>query len=365
MKHYEEIAQNVFRRRDEYEQKQRKREVVLRRITTAASAVAIAVMLLFSVGTCYVLAASLDIFDDFLGIFTSRTNAPLSERQEQFIEGAVAEVGESVTCNGYTVTAKGAFTDGTVAYVLLDVTAPDGVCIDDLAAAFDTEAKEIVRGDNPDEHLNITGLGITNIPIADHDGKENTTSVLIEISCVRLDGSTYSFADGYARYLELGDLHYYSDAYPYSRTTISEGTWKFEIMFNSIHEGEVELLTAPMRKQIQRITVTDYVDATISSIRLKGMGVIFYFTIDDNDIQEAGDFGVVQIAMKDGSVVDAYPETAGRVKIRDDGNAVFCCYYITQAPIIFEEVDHVIVDETEIIPMPQDYVVEDGDLSID
>lgn len=365
MKSYEEIARNVFRRRKEYEQKQREREAALRRVTTALSAVMIAVMILFSAGTCYVLATSLNIFDDFLGIFTNRANAPLSDNQEQFIEGAVAEIGERVTCNGYTVTAKGAFTDGTVAYVLLDVIAPEGVNIDDLAVAFHTEAKEIIRGENPDKHLNITGLGITSIPIADNDGKANTTSVLIEISCVRLNGSVYSFADGYARYLELRDLHYYLDEYPYSYTTISDGTWKFEIMFNAVHEGEVELLTAPMRMQIQRMTVTDYVDATISSIRLKGMGVIFYFTIDADDIQEAGDFGEVQIVMKDGSVVNAYPETAARVENGDSGNAVFCCYYITQAPIIFEEVDHVIVGEKESIQMPQDYVVEEGILPVD
>ena len=64
---------------------------------------------------------------------------------------------------------------------------------------------------------------IAYIPVEDHDGKENTTSVLIQISCVRLNGSTYSFADGYSRYLELQDIHYYADEYPYARTTISEG----------------------------------------------------------------------------------------------------------------------------------------------
>lgn len=358
MKSYNEVANNVFRRRDEYERKQRHREVVYRRVSAAMSAIAIVVMLLFTVGTGYVLAASLGIIDDFLGIFKNRTDAPLSTNQQQFLEDAVAEIGESISCNGYTVTAQGAFTDGTVAYVLVDVEAPEGVAIDGLGIGFDTGAKEIIRGDNPEKLLNITGLSIAYIPVEDHDGKENTTSVLIQISCVRLKGSTYSFADGYSRYLELEDIHFYGDEYPYARTTISEGNWNFEIVFNEVQEGEVELLTAPIRMQIQRITVTDYVDATIHSIRLKGMGVMCYYTIDAEDVQEPGDFGDVRIVMKDGRVVNAYPKSATVVENGTPGKTTFCCYYITQAPVIFEEVDHIVIGEDVVIPMPQDYSAE-------
>ena len=175
------------------------------------------------------------------------------------------------------------------------MTAPEGVAIDGLGIGFDTGAKEIIRGDNPEKLLNITGLSIAYIPVDDNDNKDNTASVLIQISCVRLNGSTYSFADGYSRYLELKDVHFYGDEYPYARTTISEGNWNFEIVFNEVQEGEVELLTAPIRTQIQRITVSDYVDATVSSIQLKGMGVMCYYTIDSDDIQEPGDFGDIQI----------------------------------------------------------------------
>ena len=352
MKSYNEVANDVFRRRDEYERKQCHREVIYRRVSTAMSAVAIVVMLLFTVGTGYVLAASVGIIDDFLGIFRNRTDAPLSTNQQQFLEDAVAEIGESISCNGYTVTAQGAFTDGTVAYVLVDVEAPEGVAIDGLGIGFDTGAKEIIRGDNPDKLLNITGLSIAYIPVEDHDEKENTTSVLIQISCVRLNGSTYSFADGYSRYLELEDIHFFGDEYPYTRTTISEGSWNFELVFNEVQEGEVELLAAPIHMQIQRITVTDYVDATIHSIRLKGMGVMCYYTIDAEDVQEPGDFGDVQIVMKDGRVVNAYPKSATAVENGTPGNTVFCCYYITQAPVIFEDVDHVMIGENYTVSFP-------------
>ena len=358
MKSYNEVANDVFRRRDEYVSRQRRREAVFHHVAATMSAAAVVLMVLLSAGTCYVVAASFGIIDDFLGIFSSRTGTPLSSGQEQYIENAVAKIGESVTCNGYTVTAQGAFTDGTVAYVLLDVEAPEGVAIEGLNIFFDTDAKEIIRGDNPDKYLDITGLQISTGSVADNDGKENTASVLIQISCVRLNGSDYSFADGYARYLVLTDIFDRAEEYPWDTATIAEGTWEFEILFNEVQEGEVELLTTPLHMQIQRITVTDYVDAVVSSIRLKGMGVVCYYTIDAGDIQEPGDFGNIQIVMKDGSVVYAYPRSATSVGNDTVGNKTFCCYYISEAPIVFVEVDYVTIGEDVIIPMPLDHSLE-------
>lgn len=109
MKSYNEVAHDVFRRRDEYERTHHHKKAVYRRIS-----VAIVTMLLFSVGTCYAIAASMGIIDDFLGIFSNRIDTPLTTDQQQFLEDAVAEIGERVSCNGYTVTVQGTFTDGTV-----------------------------------------------------------------------------------------------------------------------------------------------------------------------------------------------------------------------------------------------------------
>lgn len=352
MKDYHEVAQDVFRRRDAYEGQKQYKAAVFRCISAAMSGVAAVIMILCTAGTCYVLAASVGVIDDFLGIFADRTNTQLSDKQQQYIEEAVAELGESVSCDGYTVTAEGAFTDGTVAYILLDIEAPEGVAIDGLGVGFHTAAKEIVRGDNPEKLLNIDGLSMAYIPIDDHDGSDHTTSVLLQISCIRLNGSTYSFADGYARYLELSEIHYYMEEYPYSCEVIAEGNWNFEILFAQTQAGEVELLTTPIHLPMQRTMTDDYVDTTISSIRMKGLGIDFYYTIDADDVQEPGDFGDVQIVMKDGSIVNAHPRTGISVENGTPGNTVFSCNYIAQAPIVFDEVDHIELGGETVIQMP-------------
>lgn len=68
MKSYNEVANNVFLRRSEYESRQRYRQDIYRRISTAVSSVAIALVLMTSVGTCYVLAVNNGLIDDFLGV---------------------------------------------------------------------------------------------------------------------------------------------------------------------------------------------------------------------------------------------------------------------------------------------------------
>lgn len=358
MKNYHEVAQDVFRRRDAYEEKKWHKEIALRCISAVMSAVAAVMMILCTAGTCYVLAASVGAIDDFLGIFQGRNNQQLSPGQQSYIQAGVAEIGESVSCDGYTVTAEGAITDGTVAYILLDVEGPEGAAIDGLGVGFHTAAKEIVRGDNPEKLLNIDGLSMTYIPIADHDGNDRTTSVLLQISCIRLNGSTYSFADGYARYLELSEIHYYMDEYPYSCEVIAEGNWNFEIMFAQTHADEVELLTAPICMPMQRTMTADYVDTTISSIRMKGLGIDFYYTIDADDVQEPGDFGDVQVVMKDGNIVNVYPKSGLSVDNGETGNAVFSCSYIAQAPIAIQDVDYVMIGDDTVIPVSDPFGAE-------
>lgn len=359
MKNYHEVAQDVFRRRDAFEEKKWHKDVAFRCISSVMSAVAVVVMILCTAGTCYVLAASVGVIDDFLGIFQERNNNQLSAGQQSYIQTAVAEIGESVSCEGYTVTAQGAFTDGTVAYILLDIEAPEGVVIDGLGGiGFDTADREIVRGDNPEKRLNITGLSMTYVPVADHDGCDHTASVLLQISCIRLNGSTYSFADGYARYLELSEIHYYMDEYPYSCEVIAEGNWNFEIMFAQTQADDAEMLTAPIRMPMQRTMTADYVDTTISSIRIKGLGIDFYYTIDADDVQEPGDFGNVQVVMKDGSIVNAYPKSGSSVGNSEAGNRVFSCNYIAQAPIVIQDVDYVMIGDDTVIPVPETYCAE-------
>lgn len=110
MKSYNEVANNVFIRRNEYESKRRHRQDIYRRVSSAVSAIAIVLGLMTSVGTCYVLAVNYGLIDDFLGVL-----------QTTEIEYQVNENGEIIYPKpdwGITVSAE----DVTPTGLMLNIT---------------------------------------------------------------------------------------------------------------------------------------------------------------------------------------------------------------------------------------------------
>ena len=108
MKSPEEMAQVAFSRREAYkeekEEREYRREILCRRV----SAITMAVLCVAMLGVGGVLAATLDLGDLFWSIFSIQQGSSLSENQATYIEEHLADIGESVTADGYTVTVKGA-----------------------------------------------------------------------------------------------------------------------------------------------------------------------------------------------------------------------------------------------------------------
>ncbi len=132
MKNSNEVANNVLRRRDAYQENKRKKEITFQRITTSLTAAGLVVCMILCLGVGYVFAAAFGVIDDFLGFFEKRNGSSLSETQKQYIQQVCAEIGESVTCGDVTVTVQGAITDGKTYYIYLDIIAPEGVSLEDI-----------------------------------------------------------------------------------------------------------------------------------------------------------------------------------------------------------------------------------------
>lgn len=348
MKSANEIANNVFRRRDEYLSQRKQRKIIFQRISAIIPICVVVVLMLTTLGTCYAFAAGFGIVDDFLNFFEGRSERVLSASQQAHIEEAVAEVGESITCNDVTVTLKSAYADGSLAYILLDVEAPESVSLDAYGLHFDTAARELLRGNNPKKYLNTTGFGTADIIVADNDGNENTTTIMLRVNTLRLPGSQFSFADGYTRTLILDSLSAYEETYPYTQYTIADGTWKFNIDFVDVNQGEKELLSTPTQMQAIRGCSTDGMPVTVNSIRMQGLGLTFYYDVNAGDTPEAGTFGPVQIQMKDGTRIDAHSNMS--LSLGKESGSDYICSYIAESPIVFADVDCIIINNELIIP---------------
>lgn len=348
MKDYKEVASDVFRRRDAHEAKVRHREKVFRRVTTTLSTIAIIICCVMTIGVGYVFAAGLGIIDDFLGFFENQSGTQLSENQATYIGEHMADIGESVTADGFTVTVKGALTDGTTAYILVDLVGPEGIDLETISPGFDLTMKGLCY---EDQH-GIGSVGATFWHLEDNDGKSNTVSMNIEYNVYAMLGSNFTLADGRKRTMHLADIWYVEDEYPYSMCHVAEGPWVFNFAFTAVNDEEVELLTAPITGSYSQISGKQ-VDAVIHSVLMKGLSATVYYTISPDEVQEAGDFGVLRFVMKDGTEICAYPSKAGQTAQIEDGDLVpntssHYCTYVFEEPINYEDVEMLHIGEIEI-----------------
>lgn len=307
-----------------------------------------AILCLFLMGAA--VAATLGVGEFLKSFFSSRQENPLSSGQNEYIDNRTATIGESVTQDGVTVTVTGAISDGTMAYIWVNIMTPDDQKIESLPLGFDIEFEKLrLEGQENDS---ISSISTSCIPIPDHDGQDNTASLLIQYNVYQLRGSNFTFADGKDRILKLKNLFYHEKEYPYSLCTVAEGTWEYEFAFTAVDNKEVELLSAPVSASYSQIS-GKWVNATITSIELKGLSAVVYYTLDPKEVQEAGDFGILKFVMKDGSVIEAYPEKAGQTSQIESGSLIpntscHYCAYEFAAPISYEDLATLYIGEDVI-----------------
>ena len=344
MKSPEEMARDVFRKRDAQEARRRKR---LRRLGTTLTAVGVIFCLMVTAGFGYAFAASLGIIQDFLGIFGSQTQ--LTPSQQAYVEEHLAEIGESVTQNGFTLTLKGAMTDGTAAYLLVDITGPEDADIEGLALGSVIDFDKLNLADP--KSTPIRSSKATFIPISDGDGLQNTLSLVIQYHVFPSLGGEFTLADGKSRILHLENLIYNEKEYPYPERTMAEGVWAFQFSFTKVDDRERELLTSPIFGSYTQLSGKQ-VNATIFSFMMKGLSATLYYNLEDGQVQEAGDFGILQFVLKDGSVIEAYPEKAGQTSGMENAGCLYCTY-VSQAPILWEDVSRVLIGDVVVHPTKQ------------
>jgi len=299
--------------------------------------------------TCCAVASSLGIGESFKAFFGGMQGLPLSEGQQAYIDTRAASVGESVTQDGVTVTVKGAITDGTMAYILLDVKTGEGVVIDDRTLGFDVGFKRLKM----QEEVHLSGVSATCIPLSDHDGLAHTASMVIQYTVYSFADGGFSFADGKERLLELRNFRYYAQEHPYAAQTLAEGAWEYEIAFDVVENKTVELLQNPIAASYTQISGRQ-VDAVITSVAAKGLSADVYYTITAGEVQEGGDFGILELVMKDGGIVKAYPEKAGKAVWVEEGvptanGGEFYCTYAFEGPVCPEEVAALRIAGTTVV----------------
>lgn len=331
----------------------------------------------------------------FASYFSAQSEAPLSEGQISFIAEHEQMIQETQVHNDWTVELKSAMTDGNTAYIILSVRAPEGVkvgneIVDGIVKTRMTFENNSMKGDG---NAVTCSAGIASAEgnywyqtgsswAEDNDGLDNTGDIVYQLTFNKFYANqetsiTDPFGPDIDFYIHLENiaLEYDDEEYrqellngKYKGQTdvmftpeeteklirvdvISEGTWDFIVNFAESEAG-VELLSVPVTT-MAFVTVDtgpdidDYVyttDAvTLDSFQLKPLSAAVFYEYDGGVNLTDAEHPVYAV-MKDGS----------RIALWDRGSGgVGCSLLEAEAPVVAEEVDHILLTDGTKIPMPE------------
>lgn len=330
MKHYNEIAENVLRRRDEFDAKKKRRQQAMHRAGTVLTAIAMIICVLGTIGTCYVVAVYAGAGEWFKSYFRNQDDPTLTTEQQEFIDDSAAKEIQSVTCNDVTITVKSAITDGRVAYVLLDIVAPNDMVLDDFNLSSDP----------------ILGNGTSYIDIDDGDGLANTASMVLRLYTSSPRFSNFSYFGKNSLNLLLKNLYRRQETSPFTKITLVRGEWRFLIDFDCPNNVEyLDILKEPITVYGANLYGDPY-PFILTSFRLRGLSAECLYTFPEGTTQQASDFGDFQIVMQDGTIVNAHPKSAtAQTSGSTEENPLGDCFYLFDAPVVFDEIDYILLSD--------------------
>lgn len=303
---------------------------ILRKILIAAAILSLMIM------TAYAAKYVGQLFSTY---FQQERSAQLSDGQIDYIENnlqpSVAQPVVTEAKNGYSVSVGSALTDGKIAYITVDIQAPEGVSLEGGDIRF---LENPLLFPEPSEGLVLAPDGSSPDAMCDYatvddgDGLPNTASLMFKVipsveseDVMPFDGSIHwtMHAEGFEKSvfdMEKMDFEY---------TPLAEGVWEFDLTFQSIDTRKVEFVTEPVSIITSDWIQEEYVhENQITSFTLSGLSYEMKLTQPEieGEIQDVGD---VAIVMKDGSQY-----TLLRLSAHPGSMA---------APIILDEVDYILL----------------------
>lgn len=179
--------------------RQRKQEAQIKRLSTRKMwlIAAVIALTLLLVG-CAVAYAN----GWFQQIFSARSETPLSSEQIQYIQNNEQIVGQSQTINDWTVDLKSTICDGRTGYLVFQITAPDGMDLEQYLNPPTVDDKRLSPGNysvSRDRMYPLSKASIGNLNeaenymfadggnwISDNDGKANSVLYCMSIRCEKL-----------------------------------------------------------------------------------------------------------------------------------------------------------------------------------
>lgn len=357
---------------EDYDIMDAKKQNARRRGGTRKFVVLIAAVVALMAMTVTAFAAE-EISGWFAKYFANNTETPLSTDQLDFIEENEQNISQSQTQDGFTLELKSAITDGKIAYVVVGITAPEGISLTEpIAENYDPSGPRILFRDiaiiTSDRECCYEISSMSRVE--DNDALTNTRDLLFTIEYFEERGESPFVADVEWNIhmedlvAEYFDLAYWNqiqeerdgqDSSPlteeeserlHHRVVWAEGNWDFSFRFEKYELRELELISEPITASSCIGWKADgtnlYDDVEITSFVLRPLGATISCANYDRAAPDFTDIDEPVLAvMKDGS----------RIALMANSSKIGEQQLLAVSPIAIENVDYILLADGTTIPV--------------
>lgn len=272
--------------------------------------------------------------------FVKRSDVVLSENQHQFVEENAIPIQDSQTHDGYTLTLDTAISDGICTYIRFQLTAPEGTVLD--ARSYDSAEHTWLMST-----LGKRFPGSGGWDTVDDDPTDNTVTLILTLFHGWDEDNYDSIFDHTWKLrfdgLEATYLHNWdTPEMSIEEVLISDEVWDFTITFPKQGNTEIEFISEPVTCH-GNVNGFYKENISITSLRVRALSAVLTFR---HPMAEAlnGSFDTIYAIMKDGSMA----------KLNEASGAPNHLTFHFDAPIVLEDIDHILLPNGIKLPMPQE-----------
>lgn len=357
----------------------RNQKLLGRGIARAALVAALLALMAISV------SASETVQNWFLDFFIDKSDGNLSQGQVEYIEENAQIISDSQTIDGWTVELRSAISDGTKAYIIIGITAPENVnleqtVMDGVAQDWFGPENGSMHGDGMQELVSWSAKSLVLESYRygleeDGDGQNNTKNLVITLN-PNLDWHTDPFGADVDWYIHIENIvHQVEDAeyrqelmegeYAgqtdvvftneetlrlYKVEVLAEGEWDFTVNFAE-HEAGVELLSQPITVTMDVLRkIDDSIEGydnfreavNVTSVVVRPLSVTLSYEDCDGNPGFSNFKTESCVVMLDGSQI---------ILNNYGGGGTGSMILEAETPIVLDEVDYILLPDGTIIPM--------------
>lgn len=315
----------------------------------------------------------------FSGFFRETTGGPLTQEQMAYLQEYEQVIGQAQTHDGWTIELRSVLNDGTTAYIILGVTAPEGTSLEPRMDG--DEQLDFFGPGNGDMSKVLTctmGVEWDSLHmdwVEDGDGLEHTKNYVIQMNPekgglvdpfspkavyhITIENLIHKSTDTLYRQHLMDTKYKGQDAIMFTHEEtlrmhptkfLAKGVWEFDLSL-SWNSPQKELLSSPITTQawfykdtMSENDLQELGDITLTSVILRPLSVTFSFEPGARypSFMNFITYEKVWVVMKDGSRIGLLPYGAhGRASVD----------LLAEAPLVFDQVDHILMADGTVIPV--------------